>query len=785
MLYTDADDNTAILPPNSYLITLNTPATGQQWGIGGTLTYPRTGDAIANGTTLTIIRAIPDLQTTSLSNQGTLWQSVVEQALDTLCMQIQQVATRTGQWRGTWQTNTQYNYGDISQDGANGANTGNYYFCAGTNLSGVWATDLANGYWVVYLNIQQVAGYAMDAAASAVAAALSASTATSEAATATAAATNALTSSGTASAAATTATTQAGIATTQAAGAAASASTASTSATTATTQAGIATSAAITATTQAGIATTEAGIAAAAALSAASNLTATSTTSNTIGTGNFTFATQANKNFYPGQFIVAASNANGANYIHGQVQSYGGTTLVITESDNGGSGAHADWNISASGPQGASGSGAGTVITMSVAMANGFSGTVANPTTTPTITLAATPTGILKSNGTAISAATAGTDYVAPGGNAGTPSAIVLTNASGTAINLNIGGNAATATSATSATTAGTCSGNSATATKLSTARTIAITGDLTYNSGNFDGSANVTAAGTLATVNSNVGSFTNATLTVNGKGLVTAASSGTSSTPVAVNSAVGLQITNNSGTPTTKADIVCAQAVLLNSSNVPVYVSGVTVTIDMTTTGANALDAGSIGANTEYHLYIINNGTTTAGLASLSPTSPTMPGGYTYSMRVGSMLTGPSATFLRTLQYGNVTKYQVITSSTTPNLPIISSGVVGGVGAPTYVAETARGTTGTGNAKFTPSTARRFLGVYACGSSAGAEVIIAPNGNYGPVNQSTNPPPIWAVTNQNVTFDFLLESSAIYWASNASTSTINCAGWVDSVNAS
>ena len=62
----------------------------------------------------------------------------------------------------------------------------------------------------------------------------------------------------------------------------------------------------------------------------------------------------------------------------------------------------------------------------------------------------------------------------------------------------------------------------------LTTGRTIAITGDLAYTSPSFDGSANVTAAGTLATVNANVGSFTNATLTVNGKGLITAASSGT-----------------------------------------------------------------------------------------------------------------------------------------------------------------------------------------------------------------------------------------------------------------
>jgi len=62
----------------------------------------------------------------------------------------------------------------------------------------------------------------------------------------------------------------------------------------------------------------------------------------------------------------------------------------------------------------------------------------------------------------------------------------------------------------------------------LTTGRTIAITGDLAYTSPSFDGSTNVTAAGTLATVNTNVGAFTNASVTVNAKGLVTAASSGT-----------------------------------------------------------------------------------------------------------------------------------------------------------------------------------------------------------------------------------------------------------------
>ena len=47
----------------------------------------------------------------------------------------------------------------------------------------------------------------------------------------------------------------------------------------------------------------------------------------------------------------------------------------------------------------------GTVTTVSVASANGFAGTVANPTTTPVITISTSITGALKGNGTAVSQA--------------------------------------------------------------------------------------------------------------------------------------------------------------------------------------------------------------------------------------------------------------------------------------------------------------------------------------------------------------------------------------------
>ncbi len=67
-----------------------------------------------------------------------------------------------------------------------------------------------------------------------------------------------------------------------------------------------------------------------------------------------------------------------------------------------------DWNTF-------NGKGSGTVTSASVVSANGFAGTVATATTTPAITLTTTITGLLKGNGTAISAAVANTDYMGVG----------------------------------------------------------------------------------------------------------------------------------------------------------------------------------------------------------------------------------------------------------------------------------------------------------------------------------------------------------------------------------
>lgn len=156
VIYTDTAGTQTNVPAAQYTLFRNPPATGSLHSVGGQVTYPTAGSPIANGTSLTISRIVPLTQTTSISNQGDFYPTVVEDALDELCLQIQQVSARTGQLRGVWVAGTTYNYADVVQDGINGGDTGNLYFCSIANISSVWATDLAAGDWSLALDAQSI-----------------------------------------------------------------------------------------------------------------------------------------------------------------------------------------------------------------------------------------------------------------------------------------------------------------------------------------------------------------------------------------------------------------------------------------------------------------------------------------------------------------------------------------------------------------------------------------------------------------------------------------------------
>lgn len=106
------------------------------------------------------------------------------------------------------------------------------------------------------------------------------------------------------------------------------------------------------------------------------------------------------------------------------------------------------------------------------------------------------------------------------GGAGGTATSIIAIAGNGAFVDMSsnqtIGG-----TKTFSNTISGSIDGNAGTATKWATARNLSLTGDGTATLTAVDGSANVSAALTLATVNSNVGTYTK--VTINAKGLATA----------------------------------------------------------------------------------------------------------------------------------------------------------------------------------------------------------------------------------------------------------------------
>lgn len=253
-------------------------------------------------------------------------------------------------------------------------------------------------------------------------------------------------------------------------------------------------------------------------------------------------------------------------------------------------------------------------------------------------------------------------------------------------------------------------------------------------------------------------------------------------STPSVVQGVVGafknLKIVNG-GTPDTQIAVTADQVMLGTSGGGTARVTSVSVSISMVSNGANGLDAGSVAAATWYYIYVIYNGSTIAGLASLSSTSPTLPAGYTYFARVGAISTGAASTNLtRIVQYGRHAQYVVVTSSQTPNLPSMGFGIAGNVATPTWVAIAV--------AAFVPPTAASIK-VLAGIQTASTSIIAAPNNSYGGRTDQTNPPPIALyVTVSNILVEsvteLFLESSNIYWASGGATGALAALGWEDNL---
>lgn len=234
------------------------------------------------------------------------------------------------------------------------------------------------------------------------------------------------------------------------------------------------------------------------------------------------------------------------------------------------------------------------------------------------------------------------------------------------------------------------------------------------------------------------------------------------------------LKITNGA-TANSQVALTADEILLENGSNAFLTVRSVNLTINTGTAGANGLDTGTVAASVWYSVWVISNGTTTAGLISTSATNPTLPSGYTYKARLGWVRTDASGNLMRTLQLGRKAQYVVTAGSNTTALPVLISGAQGSFTTPTWVAASINSAV--------PATASTIR-LIASNPATGGSMAAAPNNSYGAYNSTTNPPPLVLGTNgfaTNVAVEFTLESTNIYYAGAANCS-MWCLGWEDNI---
>jgi hypothetical protein len=90
VILTDEAGNEATLAPQAYSVS------GIGAAAGGSVTYPLSGSPVASGAKLTLLRTVPYVQGTVLSNQGGYFPEVLEARLDQIYMALQQHEERIG-----------------------------------------------------------------------------------------------------------------------------------------------------------------------------------------------------------------------------------------------------------------------------------------------------------------------------------------------------------------------------------------------------------------------------------------------------------------------------------------------------------------------------------------------------------------------------------------------------------------------------------------------------------------------------------------------------------------
>lgn len=224
------------------------------------------------------------------------------------------------------------------------------------------------------------------------------------------------------------------------------------------------------------------------------------------------------------------------------------------------------------------------------------------------------------------------------------------------------------------------------------------------------------------------------------------------------------------------KAKVTSNTGGTITADNNPFTGSGsINLTLNATTVGANGIDSGSLAANTWYYRFVIFGSAGTACLLSLSPTSPTLPIGYTQFVFCGSWRTDSSGNLYRLIQSGRKIQYSLITSTNTVAYPTMASGASGSF--------TAGGLTAVSVSSFVPPTASLIELLLSNQYNSATQAVASPTNLTGAYT-STTPPPIFVDGNTGSYSStwILLESTNVYYASNNAAGRLQCMGWEENL---
>jgi hypothetical protein len=212
---------------------------------------------------------------------------------------------------------------------------------------------------------------------------------------------------------------------------------------------------------------------------------------------------------------------------------------------------------------------------------------------------------------------------------------------------------------------------------------------------------------------------------------------------------------------------MVSSAGLVINRSNISL--PAINITTGTTVSTINGMDGEAPGTSAWVYIWIIDNGSSSAGLVSLASgngLSPTLPSGYIYACRLGAMMVDGSGNLLRTNQNGQDAQYKIVAASNTTAFPTLASAASPSAGLITVSGVTI------------PLTASSIRVMGASSNTSNNGWFVSSNAD------ATFPPIIAGGTNGTfIQGTVILETTQIY-QSTQTNATIYVAGWKDSVNA-